>query len=52
MEKGLIRPGTLAFTAAGWPESFYPENMKPAMQVKIASQCRRHAKWIYSKCRF
>src|SRR5580700_1896984 len=25
-----IRLGTSAFTAAGWPGSFYPEGMKPA----------------------
>jgi uncharacterized protein YecE (DUF72 family) len=27
---GGIRLGTSAFTAAGWPGSFYPEGMKPA----------------------
>jgi uncharacterized protein YecE (DUF72 family) len=25
-----LRVGTSAFTAAGWPGSFYPEGMKPA----------------------
>jgi uncharacterized protein YecE (DUF72 family) len=28
--KPEIRIGTSAFTAAGWPGSFYPEGMKPA----------------------
>jgi uncharacterized protein YecE (DUF72 family) len=30
METGLIRLGTSAFTAAGWPGSFYPANLKTA----------------------
>jgi uncharacterized protein YecE (DUF72 family) len=30
MDAALIRLGTSAFTAAGWPGSFYPENLKPA----------------------
>jgi len=27
---GMIRVGTSAFAAAGWPGSFYPANLKPA----------------------
>jgi uncharacterized protein YecE (DUF72 family) len=30
METGLICVGTSAFTAAGWPGSFYPAGLKPA----------------------
>jgi uncharacterized protein YecE (DUF72 family) len=30
MSGAAIRVGTSAFTAAGWPGSFYPENLKPA----------------------
>ena len=30
MTSGLIRLGTSAFTAAGWPGSFYPAKLKPA----------------------
>jgi uncharacterized protein YecE (DUF72 family) len=30
MAEPVIRLGTSAFTAAGWPGSFYPENLKPA----------------------
>jgi hypothetical protein len=26
----VIHLGTSTFAAAGWPESFYPENLKPA----------------------
>jgi hypothetical protein len=29
MGNGLIRLGTSAFTAAGWPGSFYPANLRP-----------------------
>lgn len=29
-KSGIIRVGTSAFTAAGWPGTFYPENLKPA----------------------
>lgn len=29
-ERAPIRLGTSAFTAAGWPGSFYPESLKPA----------------------
>ena len=29
-KSGKIRVGTSAFTAAGWPGTFYPEGMKPA----------------------
>jgi uncharacterized protein YecE (DUF72 family) len=30
MAEPVIRLGTSAFTAAGWPGSFYPESLKPA----------------------
>jgi uncharacterized protein YecE (DUF72 family) len=30
MGEPVIRLGTSAFTGAGWPGSFYPENLKPA----------------------
>jgi uncharacterized protein YecE (DUF72 family) len=30
MAASEIRLGTSAFTAAGWPGSFYPESLKPA----------------------
>jgi uncharacterized protein YecE (DUF72 family) len=30
MQKRLLRVGTSAFTAEGWPGSFYPAGMKPA----------------------
>jgi uncharacterized protein YecE (DUF72 family) len=30
MAEPVIHLGTSAFTAAGWPGSFYPENLKPA----------------------
>jgi uncharacterized protein YecE (DUF72 family) len=29
MAEPVIRLGTSGFTAAGWPGSFYPENVKP-----------------------
>jgi uncharacterized protein YecE (DUF72 family) len=30
MRQAAIRLGTSAFTAAGWPGSFYPDGLKPA----------------------
>jgi hypothetical protein len=38
MEKGLIRVGTSAFTAAGWPQRFYPVEIKPADYLSFCSQ--------------
>jgi len=33
-----LRLGTSAFTAAGWPGSFYPENLKPADHLSYYAQ--------------
>ena len=33
-----IRIGTSAFTAAGWPGSFYPEGLKPAEYLTYYAQ--------------
>ena len=37
-DKGCIRIGTSAFTAAGWEGAFYPAGMKPADYLTFYSQ--------------
>ena len=36
--QAAIRVGTSAFTAAGWPGSFYPEDLKPAEYLSYYAQ--------------
>ncbi len=38
MEKPVIRLGTSAFTAQGWPGSFYPASLKPAEYLSYYAQ--------------
>jgi uncharacterized protein YecE (DUF72 family) len=38
MEAGIIRLGTSAFTAAGWPGSFYPAGLKPSDYLSYYAQ--------------
>ena len=35
---GKLRLGTSAFTAAGWPGTFYPEDLKPAEYLSYYAQ--------------